>query len=125
MLSLQTERQLAQLLSSFADGERAVEVTRQVLSEQLDFSAISLFNHLDSTRLGISASDLSEFLIRMRSYSSFAEAQSVVSSYDANGDGRLNYDEFLQLTLPSTDTYLRDSAQVRRGLVTLEVEHAF
>ena len=78
MLSLQTERMLAQFLYSLAEGERAVEVTRQVLSEHPDFSPLSLFNSLDLTRLGVSANDLTDFLARMRSFASHTEASSVV-----------------------------------------------
>ena len=125
MLSLQTERMLAQFLVSLAEGESAVEEARQVLSEHPDFSPLSLYNHLDLSRLGVSASDLSEFLERMNSYANYDEASSVVSSYDANSDSRLNYHEFMQLTLPSCNARLRDIAQVRRGYINRGVEHAF
>ena len=124
MLSLQTERMLAQFLVSLAEGEHAVEATRQVLSSHPDFSPLSLFNHLDLSRLGVSANDLSEFLARTKSYSNYAEAASVVAAYDANSDNRLNYHEFMQLTLPSCNARLRDIAQVRRGCVSYEVEDA-
>ena len=125
MLSLQTERMLAQFFFTLAEGERAVEVTRQVLSEHPDFSPLSLYNALDLTRLGISARDLTEFLSRMRSFAGYNEALSVVTQYDANGDNRLKYNEFMQLALPSCNARLRDVAQVRRGYICFEVEHAF
>jgi hypothetical protein len=47
MLSIETEARVAKLLLSLADGEKSVDITRQVLAEQLDFDAYQVFKKLD------------------------------------------------------------------------------
>lgn len=47
MLSIETEARLAKLFLNIADGEKAVETSRQVLSEQLDFDPYQIFKKLD------------------------------------------------------------------------------
>ena len=48
MLSIETEARLAKLFLNIADGEKAVETSRQVLGEQLDFDPYQTFKKLDS-----------------------------------------------------------------------------
>ena len=47
MISIETQARLAKLLLNMADGEKSVEVTRQVLSEQIDFDCYKAFKRLD------------------------------------------------------------------------------
>jgi len=47
LLSLQTETLVSKLLLTIADGEKAVEVVRQVLSDQIDFEPYNVFKFLD------------------------------------------------------------------------------
>lgn len=47
MLSLGTENLITKLLLVVADGEKAVEIIRQVLAEQIDFDAYNTFCYLD------------------------------------------------------------------------------
>jgi hypothetical protein len=69
---------LAEFLASLAAGERAIEATRQFLSETPDFSPISLFNVLDRSRFGVSSNDLQIMLDRLGRSLSFDEAEAVV-----------------------------------------------
>jgi hypothetical protein len=48
MLSIETEARLAKLFLNVADGEKAVEISRQVLGEQLDFDPYQVFKKLDT-----------------------------------------------------------------------------
>ena len=41
MLSIETEARVAKILLSLAEGERSIEVSRQVLSDNYDFESIS------------------------------------------------------------------------------------
>ena len=50
MLSLGTENLITNLLLIVADGEKAVEVIRQVLADQPDFDAYNTFGYLDRER---------------------------------------------------------------------------
>ena len=47
MLSIETEARVARLLLTLAEGEKAVEVNRLVLGENLDFNANQVFRRLD------------------------------------------------------------------------------
>jgi hypothetical protein len=47
MISLETETKIARLLFTLADGEKAIEVSRQVLSDQRDFDPYQAFKRLD------------------------------------------------------------------------------
>jgi hypothetical protein len=46
-LSYGTENLVAKLLLTIADGEKAVEVIRQVLADQIDFDAYDAFCYFD------------------------------------------------------------------------------
>jgi len=47
MLSLGTENLITKLCLVVADGEKAVEIIRQVLADQIDFDAYHTFCYLD------------------------------------------------------------------------------
>lgn len=47
MLSLGTENLITKLLLIIADGEKAVEIIRQVLADQIDFEPYNTFCYLD------------------------------------------------------------------------------
>jgi len=63
MLSLGTENLITNLCLILADGEKAVEVIRQVLADQLDFDAYNTFCYLDREAKGyIDEYNLHDFL---------------------------------------------------------------
>lgn len=47
MISIETEARVAKLLLVLAEGEKSVEITRQVLADQLEFNPYSLFKRID------------------------------------------------------------------------------
>ena len=48
MLSIETEARVAKLFLNIAEGEKSVEITRQVLSEQIDYDPHQVFKRLDT-----------------------------------------------------------------------------
>ena len=63
MLSIETEARVAKLFLSLAEGERAVEINRQVLADQLDFEPYSVFKRLDTQgKNSVDEYDLVDFL---------------------------------------------------------------
>jgi hypothetical protein len=63
MLSIETEARVAKLFLNLADGEKSVEINRQVLAEQLDFDAYQIFKRLDSQgKNNVDEFDLVDFL---------------------------------------------------------------
>lgn len=123
MLSLETERSLAQLLVKVADLERQVEVSRQVLAEVRGFETYSAFRLLDRYGLGyISVRDIQSFLDRQRIASTEEEVTLIVKQYDSDGDGRLSREEISNLLLPSCSPALRDIVLSRSPLPSLSYD---
>ena len=50
MLSIESEARVAKLLVNLFEGERSVEITRKVLSDQRDFDAYQIFQRLDKEK---------------------------------------------------------------------------
>lgn len=48
MLSIETEARIAKVFLNLADGEKTVEINRQVLADQLDFDPYNAFRRLDA-----------------------------------------------------------------------------
>lgn len=114
MLSIETERRLAELLYTLAENERHVENSRRLLSENSEFDPYTCFNFLDRLRLGyLTASDFRDFFLKANIYCTDSEAIAIVKQYDSNEDGRLTLTDFYQITLPSTSPALREIALAR------------
>lgn len=63
MLSIETEARVAKLFLNLAEGEKSVEINRQVLGDQLDFNPYQAFKRLDSqSKSSIDEFDIVDFL---------------------------------------------------------------
>jgi hypothetical protein len=63
MLSIETEARVAKLFLNLAEGEKSVEINRQVLGDQLDFDPYQAFKRLDSQgKSSIDEFDIVDFL---------------------------------------------------------------
>lgn len=116
MIGLQTEHKLAQLLKSIADGEKEIEVTRQVLAEQPDFEPYTAFKRIDrDANSSISTWEIIDFLRDNELVVLERDIQALFKVYDSNRDSRLNYSEFLNMVLPKTSPALRQLATQRES----------
>lgn len=123
MISVETERRLAELLYQFSKGENRVEIIRKNLCKNNDFEPYSAFRQLDRLGLGsLSSSDLRAFLERNNIQITEEDSYMLIRQYDSNSDGRLSLNEFTQLVLPSTNPTLREIAQSRLTKPHLEIE---
>lgn len=125
-LSIETEKRLADVIASIAEGEKEVELSRISLCESRDFEPYSTFKSLDRLGLGfISYLDLQDFLDRNHISYTSQEVLSLIKQYDSDSDGRLVLVEFHQLVLPSTNNVLRDLAQQRVPSLRLSLDVEF
>ena len=63
MLSIETEARVAKLFLNLAEGEKSVEINRQVLADQLDFDPYQAFKRLDTQgKNSIDEFDIVDFL---------------------------------------------------------------
>ena len=104
MLSIETEVRIASLLLTLAEGERNIEISRQVLSDNFDFDAYQIFKYIDvDNKNRIDALDILNFLNNNHLYNNDNDnditAKLTILFYDQDADGSLSYIEFLIETL--------------------------
>jgi len=124
MLSLRSERLLAQFFLDIARGEERVEDLRQSLSLLSAFTPATVFARMDRRSLGhIDSSDFVRFLESLGLMLRESEARQILQQYDSNQDGLLTESDFLQFALPAANPGLRALALDRRyGSYTAEVQ---
>ena len=110
MLGYASEQRLKNLLVAVGDGERDLENARARLCMIRDFAPNSAFQRLDRDYSGaITSREICNFLRDNNVYHvSESEAYTLVQFFDSNGDGRLSFQEFLQMVLPCEDNFLRN-----------------
>lgn len=111
MLSTETESRLSKMLLILADGEASVEVTRQVLANQIGFDPYNLFRLLDIEVKGwIDSVNIVDFLRRHSIYADSFSAQQIIFHYDADQSGTLSYSEFVNMIVSERNSILRSSS---------------
>jgi len=108
MQSLLTSQLLTDLLLKISEGEREIEILRQILCEQDDFEPYAAFKRIDRSSTGfLSASDFLHFLSENEIFHLEQHASTFVKRYDIDDDSRLKYSEFLSIVLPANNPTLR------------------
>ena len=112
MLGYESERRLKDIMVAVGDGERELEVARQRLCNIRDFAPNSGFQRIDRNLSDfISSFELLNFLRDNQiNHASEAELFQLVRFFDSDEDGRLSFQDFLQMLLPCEDNYLRNIA---------------
>ena len=98
MCSIETEKRIAKLFMILAEGERSIEISRQVLSDLKEFDSYQIFKNLDyESKNKIDAYNIIDYLKNKGIYSSEEEAQLIVLFYDQDYDTYLSFTEFINL----------------------------
>lgn len=123
MLCIATQELVVSVLKCHIDGERQVEVVRQVLSELPSFDPYSAFHHIDQSNQGyIAQTDLARFMKDCQRPISEFEASLVAGSWSGLGSRLVSYEDFLNAVLPATSARLRQQAANRQDRKTLSFE---
>ena len=123
MISIETERKLAEVFLKISSAEGQVEDFRFALSSCEEFDPFSTFRALDRLGSGgFSSTDFLSILERHHFFTTNDEAYLSIKQYDTQQLGRLSISEFLQLVLPSTCPGLRSQAEARQGRFSSQVE---
>ena len=124
MISIETEARVAKLLLTLAQGERNVEISRQVLSDNFDFDAYQIFKVLDrECKNRVDAVNLVDFLRNKGVFVSDCEAQFVILFYDQDGDGALSYCEFVHM-VQSEKSLKRSNAYPQSDRLSFNVDYS-
>jgi len=109
-LGFESERRLKELLVAVGDGERALEGARQRLCSIRDFAPHSAFQRFDrDCNAFVSSLEILNYLRDHRNFTiSESETYRLVKFFDSDEDGRLSFQDFLQMLLPCTDNLLRN-----------------
>ena len=110
MLGFAAQRTLKDFLVAVGDGERQLEGARSRLCSIRDFAPNSAFQRMDRDYSGsVSSREFVNFLRDQQVYHvSESEAYQLVNFFDSNGNGKLSFQEFLQMFLPCEDNFLRN-----------------
>ena len=123
MLCIPTQELVVSVLQCHIDGERQVEVVRQVLSELPAFDPYSAFHHIDQSNQGyIAQTDLARFMRDCQRPVSEFEASLVAGSWSGLGSRLVSYEDFLNAVLPATHERLRLQAANRQARSNLSFE---
>ena len=98
MCSPETEKKLAKILMILAEGERAIEISRQVLSDLKEFDSFQIFKNIDiEDNNKIDCYSLINYLRTKGIYCSEEEACLIILFYDQDYDNALSYPEFINM----------------------------
>lgn len=115
MFGYDSKLKLKELLLFIADQELAIEKMRQILAAIRDFEPYAAFKRLDRNASGfIGTKELCQFE-RENGYREVSPEDFIfmVNYFDLDGDGKLNYHDFLQVLLPCDNPFLRSAATQR------------
>ena len=108
MLTYLTRNKLVNFFLVLNEGERQIEIIRQILNEQEEFEPYAAFKRIDRLDNGvITASDVMKFLADNKVHHTERNCHLFIQRYDNDGDGALGYKEFLQSVLTMENAVLR------------------
>ena len=108
MLSVETESRLAKVLVEIGRGEGNLEMERQYLAKEEDYSPYACFLRIDRAHKGwVNSIDILNFLKDNAIHATESECHYLVKFFDVDLDGRLDYLEFLHIMFPCTNPDLR------------------
>ena len=98
MCSPETEQKLYKLLLILAEGERSIEISRQVLSDLKEFDSFQIFKNIDiEDKNKIDCYSIINFLRIKGIYCTEEEASLIILFYDQDYDNVLSYPEFINV----------------------------
>ena len=97
-ISNETINKLALIFKALAEGERNVELTRQVLCDNNDYDPYTIFKLIDmNNKNRINNEDIVSFLNKNKVYISKEEASFIIMFYDEDFDDEFSYLEFTNM----------------------------
>ncbi len=109
MLSVETESKLAKIFLALAEGEKTIDINRQILVELENFDPYQIFTYLDTNQKNyLNNQDLLNYFTEKGINTNELEINLLILFYDMDYDGVLSYPEF---------AYFIQSDYSKRGLI--------
>mmetsp|Transcript_17367 Transcript_17367/g.31340 ORF Transcript_17367/g.31340 Transcript_17367/m.31340 type:complete len:526 (-) Transcript_17367:5392-6969(-) len=124
MLSASTLVQLARLIHASAEGERKVEISRQVIANLPDFDLFSTFNAIDTGRKGYI--DLADLRSLLEAHNTLYDVQSLkllINSLEASDS--ISKASFASLVLPRCNDVLKKLCTSRINPISISYQVEF
>ena len=89
-----TLEKFCEILFAMSDGERQIEIVRQILCEQKHFESYSAFRRLDRNRKNfLESQDIYNFLVDNGIKIPLKACSLFINKYDRDADNKLDYNE--------------------------------
>ena len=123
MLTKETEAKISKILVTLSEGEKNIENSRRILSENIDFDALQIFRYLDREGKNIiDSNNIQNFLKKNGIYTNKTEIDLLIMFYDEDNDGCLSYYELLNL-IQSTNVSKRSNPCLNYKLLPQHIEN--
>ena len=116
MLSYETKSKLANFFSTLLEGERQLELMRQILCEHREFEPHAAFSRIDRLRRGfLTATDINRFLSDNSINHTEIDCAAYVRRYSGKEGEHVSYSEFVKSVLTAEDSKLRATTTQRKA----------
>ena len=124
MISRETEKKLGKLLMIIAEGERTIEISRQVLSDLKEFDSYQIFKNIDIEENNkIDSYSIMNFLRIKGIYCTEEEASLIILFYDQDYDNALTYSEFNNL-IQSDKIFKKSLNKSPKDKIPFDIEYS-
>ena len=126
MISIETELKLSNIFLALAEGEKSIDINRQILVELEDFDPYQVFTYLDIEQKNhINIPDLQNYFQENEINVNKEEIELIILFYDKDYDGVLSYAEFvnfLQSEYSKKRKFLDNSKNINISSLPHDVE---
>ena len=124
MISKEMKNSLMKFFSELISCEKSSQINRQILCESADFDAYQIFNYLKSDNNNITLLDIKKYLNENGIEITDQEAKLIILFYDINSDGKLSYDEFINLIRSEKSSFNIKSFRIQDSNLSFNINYS-
>ena len=124
MISKEMKNSLMKFFSELISCEKSSQINRQILCESADFDAYQIFNYLKSDNNNITLLDIKKYLNENGIEITDQEAKLIILFYDINSDGKLSYDEFINLVRSEKSSFNIKSFRIQDSNLSFNINYS-
>ena len=124
MISKEMKNSLMKFFSELISCEKSSQINRQILCESADFDAYQIFNYLKSDNNNITLLDIKKYLNENGIEITDQEAKLIILFYDINSNGKLSYDEFINLVRSEKSSFNIKSFRIQDSNLSFNINYS-